>query len=208
MIETCDDGAHRVVRADRARRDALAALLAASFDDDPISTWLFPDTRSRASLQRRFFAPFLDLVFDAGEVFTTAGGHGVALWLPVDPAEHQDPGAATAFEEALREALGEHAERFDLLGARMDEAHPAHEGHQYLMFVGVAPERQGAGIGTALLTDRLEALDVAGTASYLEASCPRNQKLYERLGFAPIGVPIALPDGPQLVPMWRPAGAT
>jgi ribosomal protein S18 acetylase RimI-like enzyme len=201
------NGAPRVVRADPARRDALASILAAAFDHDPVSGWLFPDAPSREVVQRRFFEPFLDLVFETGEVHTTDTGDGVCLWLPVDPAEEEDADAAAPFDDRLRQALGEHADRFAVLSAGMDDVHPGHEKHDYLLFIGVAPERQGVGVGTRLLTDRLATLDATGTASYLEASCPRNQKLYERLGFRPIGRPIALPDGPQLVPMWRPAGA-
>ena len=210
--------AARVVRAGPERRDALAAVMAAAFDQDPISRWLFPDAGSRQALQRRLFAHVLDAVFPVGEVYTLEwgtgdAGTGVTMWLPVDPEEDADGGGAgpgdaePAVDDALRGVLGEHADRFAVLSALMGDAHPAHEPHLYLPFVGVAPGHQGHGVGTRLLGDRLAALDAAGTPSYLEASCPRNQRLYERLGFRPIGTPIALPDGPELVPMWRPAGA-
>jgi GNAT superfamily N-acetyltransferase len=204
LIDSGDDSSSRVVRAAPAQCDILASLMAASFDQDPVSAWLFPDGPSRRTVQSRFFVPFLELVFESGEVYTTEAGHGVALWLPVDPANHEDIDGPTAFDERMRWALGDH-ERFGVLSARMDEAHPAHHRHQYLIFIAVAPEQQGTGVGTRLLADRLEALDASGTPSYLEASCARNQKLYERLGFHPVGEPIDLPDGPQLTPMWRAA---
>ena len=197
----------RVVRADPGQRDALAALMAAAFDQDPVSAWLFPDAPSREGTQRRFFALFLDMAFEAGEVYTTESGHGVTLWLSVDPADEGDEVAAAVFGERMERALGPHADRFAVLGALMDAAHPSHEEHQYMPFIAVAPPHQGTGIGTRLLADRLALLDSTGTASYLEASCPRNQNLYERLGFRKIGAPIDLPGGSQqLIPMWRPAG--
>jgi ribosomal protein S18 acetylase RimI-like enzyme len=198
----------RVVRADPAQRDALAALMAVAFNEDPVSVWLFPDASSREGTQRRFFALFLDMAFEAGEVYTTDSGHGVTLWLSVNPADEADDVAAAMFDERMREALGAYADRFAVLGALMDAAHPSHEEHQYMPFIAVAPPHQGTGIGTRLLADRLALLDSTDTASYLEASCPRNQKLYEQLGFQQIGAPIDLPGGPQqLIPMWRPAGA-
>ncbi|WP_199435287.1 hypothetical protein [Qaidamihabitans albus] len=43
--------------------------------------------------------------------------------------------------------------------------------------------------------------------AYLEASSPRDRRLYERVGFTDLGDPIEPPDGPRLQPMWRPATA-
>ena len=94
MAEFGSDHPLRVVRAEPGQRDALAKLMAAAFDQDPVSVWLFPDERSRESAQRRFFTLFLDLAFESGEVYTTDTGHGVALWLSVDPAEEPDDDAA------------------------------------------------------------------------------------------------------------------
>jgi hypothetical protein len=87
----------------------------------------------------------------------------------------------------MRRALGVHAERFAILSALMDDAHPSHEKHRYMPFIAEAPGHQRGGIATRLLADRLAIHDATGTASYLEASCPGNQKLYERLGFRPTG---------------------
>ena len=206
MADSGGDHLLRVVRAEPGQRDAMAELMAAAFDQDPVSVWLFPDEQSRESTQRRFFTLFLDLAFESGEVYTTDTGHGVALWLSVDPAEEPDDEAAAVFDERMRRALGVHAERFATLSALMDDAHPSHEKHGYMPFIAVAPGHQRGGIGTRLLADRLAIQDATGAASYLEASCPRNQKLYEQLGFRPIGRPIELPGGAQqLIPMWRPA---
>ncbi len=206
MAEFGSDHPLRVVRAEPGQRDALAKLMAAAFDQDPVSVWLFPDKLSRESTQRRFFTLFLDLTFESGEVYTTDSGRGVALWLSVDPAENPDDDAAGVFDERMRRALGVHAERFAILSALMDYAHPSHEKHRYMPFIAVAPGHQRRGIGTRLLADGLAIQDATGTASYLEASCSRNQKLYEQLGFRPIGGPIGLPGGAQqLIPMWRSA---
>ncbi|HXV92985.1 MAG TPA: GNAT family N-acetyltransferase, partial [Pseudonocardia sp.] len=72
-----------------------------------------------------------------------------------------------------------------------------------LAFLAVAPHRQGTGVGSRLLGARLAGLDAGGRPGYLEASSPRNQRLYHRFGFRPVGEQIALPDGPRLTPMWR-----
>jgi hypothetical protein len=79
VADSGSDHPLRVVRAELGQRDALAELMAAAFDQDPVSIWLFPDEQSRESTQRRFFTLFLDLAFESGEVYTTDTGHGVAL---------------------------------------------------------------------------------------------------------------------------------
>jgi RimJ/RimL family protein N-acetyltransferase len=67
----------------------------------------------------------------------------------------------------------------------------------------VAPERQGEGLGTALVRSVLDRCDREGLPAYLEASNAGSRRLYERLGFALTGRPLDLPDGPRMWPMWR-----
>jgi GNAT superfamily N-acetyltransferase len=57
------------------------------------------------------------------------------------------------------------------------------EPHYYFAYVGVSPEAQGQGLGTALMRPTLDRCDEEGLPAYLEASSERNAALYERLGF-------------------------
>ena len=63
---------------------------------------------------------------------------------------------------------------------RMEARHPKEPPHGYLPMMGVAPERQGRGLGTALLEPGLGALDEDRTPAYLEASDTRSRELYRR----------------------------
>ena len=56
--------------------------------------------------------------------------------------------------------------------------------HFYLSALGVEPERQGEGIGTALMQPVLERADREQLAAYLETAAARNVLLYERQRFA------------------------
>jgi ribosomal protein S18 acetylase RimI-like enzyme len=69
--------------------------------------------------------------------------------------------------------------------------------------IGVSPERQGEGLGSALIGSVLDRCDREGLAAYLEASNDRSRALYERLGFVVTGGSLDLPDGPRMWPMWR-----
>jgi ribosomal protein S18 acetylase RimI-like enzyme len=85
----------------------------------------------------------------------------------------------------------------------VERAHPA-EPHWYLAVLGVRPDRQGHGIGGALLEAGLARADADGLPCYLESSNPRNVGLYERHGFE-ITAEHWLPDGPVFTYMWRKA---
>ncbi|GGC42544.1 hypothetical protein GCM10011386_38490 [Parapedobacter defluvii] len=53
----------------------------------------------------------------------------------------------------------------------------------YLWFIGVPPDRQGAGTGSSLLQEMLAEADRMGLPVYLETSTERNLPWYGRFGF-------------------------
>ncbi len=68
--------------------------------------------------------------------------------------------------------------------------------------IGVVPERQGRGLGSALLEFGLVECDRDGTEAYLESSNVANLPLYERFGFEVTGE-IQAGSSPPLYPMVR-----
>jgi GNAT superfamily N-acetyltransferase len=183
-------------------RELVTRLLDSAFQDDPVSGWIFPEEEYRRTTHPRLMAAFVDIVMAEGRVDVTEEGTACALWLPV-PA---DGGGEEDGEDdfaALREALDPGNERIELIGRLTAEVHPAGRAHEYLWMIGVAPERQGEGLGTALIGSVLERCDREGVPAYLEASSARSRGLYERLGFELVERPLDLPDGPRMWPMWR-----
>nr|WP_272954612.1 GNAT family N-acetyltransferase [Kribbella sandramycini] len=73
--------------------------------------------------------------------------------------------------------------------------------HLYLAAMAVLPQHRNQGLGTALLRHRLATTSLP---TYLEASTPQAAALYARHDFHPLPQ-IALPQGPTLHPMLRPA---
>lgn len=198
---------YAVRRAHASEAEALARILADAFLLDPVSMWIFPDDDDRRRMHPAFFRIFVDLALAKGEAYTvcTAGADpvGAALWFAVDVTSPEDHDAEVA--DLVTKHCGEYAERFRLLQELMTANHPSSESHGYLAFVAVQPDRHGRGYGTALLSDRLRALDGEGRPAYLEASSERSVPLYARAGFEPTGTRVSLPGGPQMTPMWRPA---
>ncbi|MEU9735837.1 GNAT family N-acetyltransferase [Streptomyces sp. NPDC048002] len=186
--------------ATEADRETVVRLLDEAFQDDPVSGWVFPGAEYRRATHHRLMAAFTDIVLDAGRIDLVEDGSGCALWMPTPAGEHDtdDEGPAQ-----VRQAVDPANERVELIGRLTAGIHPADRSHEYLWMIGVSPGRQGEGIGTALMGPVLDRCDGDGVPAYLEASSPRSRALYERLGFALLGSPLALPDGPQMFPMWR-----
>jgi ribosomal protein S18 acetylase RimI-like enzyme len=76
---------------------------------------------------------------------------------------------------------------FKFAGANstMEKIHKKYmpEPHWYLLIVGVDPELQGRGLGSALVAEGLARADEANAPCYLETSEERNLAFYERHGF-------------------------
>jgi GNAT superfamily N-acetyltransferase len=192
-----------VRRATPADAADLAAMMSEAFMADPVATWVFPETDMRRKLHPAFFRIFLDLAIDEGVALTTDDQAGVTLWYAFDPAH--EPDDPEPFRDLFREALGPyHAGRFLVLDDLMGGNHPHDAAHDYLGFAAVDPDRQGQGIGAALISHRLAELP-ADLPAYVEASCERNARLYARHGFQHRTPTLDLPDGPSIYPMWRPA---
>lgn len=187
-------------RAGQEDRAAVNALLDQVFQDDPVSTWVFPDRAHRQRKHGALMGAFLDSALSEGYVDVAVDGSAAALWLSV-PAGGQPQDEGSAAE--LREFVDPENERVESIARILDANHPKGRAHEYLMLIAVDAAAQGQGRGTELITSVLARCDREGRSAYLEASSARSAKLYERLGFAFASPEIVLPDGPKMWPMWR-----
>jgi GNAT superfamily N-acetyltransferase len=160
----------------------LASVLAAAFNHDPVFERLLPNERTRPSGLRRFFQIELRAIGLArGTVWTTNELTGAAL--STGPGKWRMPAhALIQHGAAFSRAFGVRLPRAATLLARVESRH-VRQPHHYFPAIGVAPERQGQGLGSKLMAPTLECCDRAGLPAYLEASSERSAALYERLGF-------------------------
>ena len=188
-------------------RSLLAEIAAGGFYDDPVLSWILRDDARRRQQLRVVFSGLVHDTLPGRGTVHLAGAASVAFWR--DPGFEHHRTASDRLEDATApgggEALGaferDELERFEILGEVMKEHHP-HESHWYLNVVSTLPDRQGQGLGAAVLRPVLETCDVEGVAAYLESTNPRNRSLYLRHGFVAMDE-VPLPDGPALLRMWR-----
>lgn len=193
----------------------------AAFAEDPFSMWLFAgwDKKIIAKKKEDYWAWICKSFPADGEIHAVGDLSGAALWYwhpeqryvatqaatSTDVATTDiDPNTPEGFQKFLKGLPEEHhAPRLDVFN-RCYEAMPR-EACWYLGAVGVMPNRQGQGLGSALLASMLKRCDRQGLPAYLESSNPDNVSFYARLGFKPFGEAIPVPDSktPPLIPMLR-----
>jgi GNAT superfamily N-acetyltransferase len=189
---------HRIRTAASDDATRLATALAAAFYDDPLFRWFSPVDRRRGAMLPSLFDVLVEAFRIHGETYTDHDVAGAALWA----APNIDPlNAEQVYAERLEEIAGIDAPRlFEVV--QIFEAHAPQQPYYHLQFLGVLPERQGVGLGGALMAPILERCDRDGAPAYLEATSDRNRALYERHGFRAYA-DIPLPGGPTVWQMWR-----
>jgi ribosomal protein S18 acetylase RimI-like enzyme len=194
---------HGVRKASAEDIPSLAEALARAFNDDPGFSHLLRDPGDRTERLRMFFDTELrGIGVPFGLAWTTDDVVGGAIWLPPDAWRvpvtttlRELPPMASVFGRRLVLAFRSRL--------RMEGRHPRKPPHWYLAVMGVVPERQGRGLGTALMRPGLGILDAQRIPAYLEASTPRSRELYRRNGFEVIGEFNLPGGGPPLWRMWR-----
>jgi ribosomal protein S18 acetylase RimI-like enzyme len=193
-----------VIRLDPARKNQAADLLTRAFQDDPAYTHIFPDPAERARSLRSLWGGLLTVTLRYGQVYTTAGLHGVACWMPPGDGGNflwQSLRTGFALQRPVFTFSSAARKRFlDVIGhleqvRKQVMARP----HWYLWALGVDPPHQGRGVGGKLLQPVLAEADAAGLPCYLETETERNVAFYRKHGF---DVATAGPDPRQGVMVW------
>ncbi len=187
----------RTAGEDDAERAAW--LVARALADDPVAGWVVPIPLHRKEIVPRWVLLRTVEAVLRGSVQVVGGFEAVAVWVsathPPRPPQPLDPRVAGPYVDrvAAVEQLG-------------FAAQPADRPHHRLAFLAVRDVLRGQGIGSRLVARHHVRLDEVGLGAYTTATTPAARRFYERLGYADLGRPRRLPEGPPVWPMWRPAG--
>ena len=190
---------HVIVRAGEADTDVLSQVIADAFFPLAPCQWLIPDEAARRDIFPAYFRMYVEHAMEDGIVDTTPDRTAAALWIPgTGPAE-----PPASYTGQLAAITGSFLDRFLAFDQELDSHHPAGTFHHHMAILGVLPDRQGQGTGTALLEAHHATLDELGIPAYLEASDQHTRRIYLHHHYSDQGNPIQLPGGPQMYPMWR-----
>lgn len=133
-----------------ADANALAALLAEAFQDDPMQRWLFPNPlRRRRRLERFYRLDIRHRLAGRADVFR-AGDHGVAFWHPPSDNSFLPMRSVVRIAPAFVSVAAHHPLRAGrVLGAVVRRRPRAP--HWYLSHLAVRGRHRGTGIGRRLL---------------------------------------------------------
>lgn len=192
------------VGPDQAAR--VAAILTDAFRHEPLLDHWLRQGNAKDGARRAFF----DYAVAGGvhrdaQLWMSSTEDAAAIWLPVGARSFDLPPLKQLAVLPLLYRIAGFAGlgRALSLGEHMARLHP-HEPHMHLAFLGVRSDRQGRGLGSALLKSTLTVVDELAVAAYLETATPANVRLYERHGFD-VAHEGPMPDGgPTFWTMLRP----
>ena len=192
----------QVRRATNADTDAVVGALVDSHLDYVWEVWALQGPDRRRALHELVRHHIELIALPHREVWMTDDGAAGAVWQPAPAAPVPDDVTARMAEVA-RGSYGARLERVEQVDVVL-HAHRPVERHRFLGSMGVLPQRQREGLGSAVLAPVLEELDRTEVPACLETSAAGNVKFYESLGFTVLSYLDELPAGaPATWVMWR-----
>lgn len=156
----------------RGSIDRAAVTLERAFSPDPLFTWVFPDPATRPAALQRFMRVPLEYGLRYGRVTASREAKAACVWLP--------PGPAITIRRMIRSGMlalpfrtgvGPFV-KFMTANETVDKIHKARvpEPHWYLIVVGVDPELQSPGVGSAMVREGLALADRESKPCYTHCS--------------------------------------
>ena len=198
---------HPAVRIRASQIQSLGSVLAGAFYNDPVVTYILPDTNTRRSVLSWFFTSVAIRTSRlCGEIYTTANVDGGALWIR--------PGMELTIGQVVRTEMlwlpfkldrssitrWIHINRY-LESVRMDMADRL---HWYLLALGRKPSIAGNATSAALLAPVLATADWDLRSCYVETFHEKELPFYEQCGFQIAGAGRIPNGGPNFWTLIRP----
>ncbi|MCX5850378.1 MAG: GNAT family N-acetyltransferase [Deltaproteobacteria bacterium] len=194
---------NKIKKASNTDTDRLAISLARAFDDDPVVNWIVRKDKKRTQgLELLFHSCIADLCLRHEQVLMTEDFAGGALWYPPGTSKVGFARQLFLIPKMIPVVGWTGLLRLALAMDKMDRDHPK-ERHYYLQFIGVVPEHQGSGTGTALMKPILDICDREKCGAFLQSSKEANLAFYGRFGFVVTKKIFPGKGSPPLWLMWR-----
>jgi GNAT superfamily N-acetyltransferase len=185
--------------ATTADRPLVVRTLTRAFATDPLLRWFFPDDGWWDQRALHLFGYFFDIRVDVSRVTVSSDVVAAALWSLPHDAPDDDRWAVQVQPHLAGDELG----RLATFGT-VREPLRQDPTFWYLGVLGVHPDWQRRGFGTAVLQPVLAEADAVGIATWLETATEADVAFYRSLGYSVSGE-VDVPDGgPHVWAMVRP----
>ena len=166
--------------------EAMAHVLATSFEEDPLVSFILPNRKTRVKTVAKFFRAMGRLNIQNNLAFGISDPlEGVAVWNFPDKSVSAKPKDLFAFLPLLFSSYPFGAQRARAIFRQLDAMHKkyASEPHFYLDNLGVLPSARGKGLSSKLIRPFLEMADSQKVIAYTDTVTKSNVPLYEHFGF-------------------------
>jgi ribosomal protein S18 acetylase RimI-like enzyme len=178
-----------IQQLDASHADEAAATSGEAFFDDPLLLIVAPDEAKRRRWATWFMSVPLHYGLRWGEVWSNDDRSAIAVWMPPDSGE-MSPGRMLRLGAArmpFRLGMAGTRRFFEAVSATEPFHKTVHGPHWYLLAVGTRAERQGQGLGSALVEEGTSRADAAAMPCYLETGTQSNIDFYAKRGFDIVG---------------------
>ena len=167
--------------------DAMSQVLAQSFEEDPLVSFILQNKKTRVKTITKFFRAMGRLNIRAGSAFGVSDPlEGVAVWsFPNKPEASATPKDLLTFAPLLFSSYVIGAQRARAVFRQIDANHKkcADQSHFYLDNLGVLASARGKGLSSKLIRPFLEMADSQKVIAYTDTVTKSNVSLYEHFGF-------------------------
>ncbi len=177
----------KIIRLTKEHIKSAGEVLSRALYGDPMTIHVLPDNTERKLKLHHVYQMLVCLGVRWGEAYAISSNlEGIAVWIPYKTYKEYTIRTLRCSIKARLNKLGRGAgKRFKPIDKYNAEAHKefAPNEHWYLQVIGVDPQNQGKGYGSALMKYMLEKIDENKVPVYLETSTEKNVKFYEKLEF-------------------------
>lgn len=167
--------------------EPMAQVLARSFEEDPLVSFILPNKKTRVKTVAKFFRAMGRLNIRAGSAFGVSDPlEGVAIWnFPNKPEASAAPKDLLAFLPVLFSPYVIGVRRARAVLSQIDANHKKYAGepHFYLDNLGVLASARGRGLSSKLIRPFLAMADSQHAVAYTDTVTKSNVPLYRHFGF-------------------------
>jgi len=161
-------------------------ILSKAFSQDPIFSYLIPDTKQRLKTLNLYFQHVIKYGLRYGEVYSSPNLEGISIWLPPNNSSHTRWKAIRTGALVLPVKIKwKYLTLQNKIYKFTDNLHKKFVPypHWYLSLIGVGPNHQGKGVGQQLLSTTINKIDLECKPIYLETNKEKNVEIFKRFGF-------------------------